>query len=252
MVDKKNSPPELPSGLALAWGVTDRPRRGPKPGLTLERIVRRGVELADAEGLSALSMSRLANLLGFTTMSLYRYVASKDDLLVLIHDAAVGAPPPMQAVGWREGLAAWCRAQLAVLRTHPWMVRIPISGPPMNPNSVAWIESGLAAMTGSGLTEAEKMAVIQLLAGYVLHQARLEAEIMAAYAAAGVPDPVGVAQDYGRVLAGLIDAERFPALSETLAAGVFAGADEDWDVDVEFGLNRILDGIGVLVAGRTG
>ena len=73
---------------------------------------------------------------------------------------------------------------------------------------------------------------------------------MQAFAAAGVSDPVGVAQDYGRVLAGLIDVGRFPALSAALASGVFEGEDDDWDVDVEFGLNRILDGIRVLIDTR--
>lgn len=117
----------------------------------------RAVGLADAEGLGALSMSRLARELGFTTMSLYRYVSSKDELLVLIQDAGAGPPPPMTEADWRVGLANWVRDQLTVLRAHPWMVRIPISGPPMNPNSVAWIESGLQAMADSGRIEVEIM-----------------------------------------------------------------------------------------------
>lgn len=75
-------------------------------------------------------------------------------------------------------------------------------------------------------------------------------EITQVFAAVGVSEPVGVSQDYGRVLAGPLDADRFPVLSATLAAGVFEGEGEDTDVDVEFGLDRILDGIGVLVASR--
>lgn len=242
--------PELPAGIALAWGITDRPRRGPKPGLSVDRILQRAIELADAEGLAALSMGRLAKQLGFTTMSLYRYVSSKDELLVLIHDAAAGPPPPITAPDWRSGLASWVREQLAVLRAHPWMVQIPITGAPLNPNSVAWMETGLQAMAGSGLRESEKMGIIQLLAGYVLNQARIEIEIMQAYATAGIADPTDVARDYGRALGSLIDTDTFPALSAALAAGVFAMDDEDWDVDVEFGLERILDGIGVLIAAR--
>lgn len=249
MADKSEGD-ALPPGIALAWGITARPRRGPKPGLSLERIVKRGIELADAEGLAALSMSRLASELGFTTMSLYRYVTGKDELMVLIADAAAGPPPPMSAADWRGGLASWVRDQLAVFRAHPWMVQIPITGAPLNPSSVAWMETGLQAMAASGLREDEKLGIIQLLAGYVRNQARLEVEIMHAFAAGGVRDPVGVAQEYGRVLRGLIDAERFPALSATVASGVFEGEDEDWDVEVEFGLNRILDGIGVLIDAR--
>lgn len=249
MVDNTDVP-ELPPGIALAWGITERPRRGPKPGLSVERIVERAIELADAEGLAVLSMSRLAKELGFTAMSLYRYVASKDELLVLIADAAAGPPPPITASDWRGGLASWVREQLIVIRAHPWWVHIPISGPPLNPNSVAWMESGLQAMGGSRLREVEKMGVIQLLAGYVLNQARIEIEITQAYAAAGVTDPARVGHDYGRALARLIDADRFPALMAALAENVFDDDDQDWDVDVEFGLERILDGIGVLISAR--
>jgi len=242
--------PALPPGIALAWGITQRPRRGPKPGLSVERIVERAIELADADGLAALSMSRLAKELGFTAMSLYRYVAGKDELLVLIADAAGGPPPPMAAPDWRSGLASWVRDQLAVLRAHPWMVEIPITGAPLNPSAVAWMETGLQAMATSGLREDEKMGIIQLLAGYVRNQARLELEIMQAFAAAGVSDPVGVSQEYGRVLHTLIDTDGFPALSAAVASGVFDSEDDDWDFDVEFGLHRILDGIGVLVETR--
>lgn len=73
---------------------------------------------------------------------------------------------------------------------------------------------------------------------------------MQAFTAAGFSERLGVAQDYGRVLAALIDPERFPALSATVASGVFEDADDDWDVEVEFGLDRILDGIGVLIDAR--
>lgn len=249
MVDNRDIP-ELPPGIALAWGIKERPRRGPKPGLSLERIIERAVEFADAEGLAALSMNRLATDLGFSTMSLYRYVAGKDELLVLIADAAAGSPPTRADTDWRSGLATWCRDQLTVLRAHPWMIKIPISGPPLNPNAVAWMEICLRALGGSGLDEGEKMGVLQLLSGYVLNQARIEIEITQAYAAAGAVDPTTVARDYGRALAGLIDADRFPALAAVLAAGVFEGGDEDWDVDVEFGLDRILDGVAVLIETR--
>ena len=83
----------LPPRLQLLWGLQERPRRGPKPGLSLERIVDAAIGLADAGGLAAVSMARVAAELGFTTMSLYRYVPTKDDLLELMVDAASGLPP---------------------------------------------------------------------------------------------------------------------------------------------------------------
>src|SRR5215468_2656297 len=83
----------LPASVAAAWGVRDRPHKGPKPGLSLERIVAAAVQVADAEGLAAVSMSRVAAELGTAPMSLYRYVTAKDELLALMLDAAYGPAP---------------------------------------------------------------------------------------------------------------------------------------------------------------
>src|SRR5688572_30415165 len=96
----------LPPALAAVWGLRERPRRGPKPGLTLDAIVDAAVALADADGLGAVSMSRVAEKLGFTTMSLYRHVSSKDELLMLMMEAAIGAPTPSAdpAPNWRAAM----------------------------------------------------------------------------------------------------------------------------------------------------
>src|ERR1700712_3481813 len=106
----------LPRAVALSWGVAEHPQRGPKREMSVERIVDTAIELADAEGLGAVSMSRIASELGFTTMSLYRYVTSKDDVLALMQDAVCELPiPPDGALAgagreehdWREGLRRW-------------------------------------------------------------------------------------------------------------------------------------------------
>lgn len=83
----------LPRAVELAWGLDQPGTRGPKKGLSLEQILDTAIELADAEGVTALSMGRVAKALGFTTMSLYRYVASKDELIELISDRVIGPPP---------------------------------------------------------------------------------------------------------------------------------------------------------------
>ena len=83
---------KLPAGLDLLWERLDEPAAEPKPGLSLSSIVRAAVELADAGGLDAVSMAKLAKRLGFTTMSLYRHVTSKNDvLLLMLHSVAAGA-----------------------------------------------------------------------------------------------------------------------------------------------------------------
>src|SRR4051812_49574831 len=110
-VKRDREGPGLPASIAAAWGLRERPARGPRPGLSLERIVGAAVDLADAEGIGAVSMGRVAKELGSSPMSLYRYVAAKDELLALMVDAALALPnaPGDPGEDWRAGIArrAW-------------------------------------------------------------------------------------------------------------------------------------------------
>jgi hypothetical protein len=185
-------------------------------------------------------------------MALYRYVRAKDELLVLMVDAACGAPPEMPdaAAGWRAGLTCWARAYRDVLRRHRWITRAPISGPPATPNVIAWLEAGLRTLGGTRLAEGEKMSVILLLSGFVRNLAALTADIeeaVAAALAAGAPLPTTAT--YGRALARLADPARFPELHRVIRSGMF---DEPDDIEAEFafGLDRILDGVAALVRAR--
>jgi AcrR family transcriptional regulator len=242
--------PPLPPSVQAAWGRRPRSTRGPRPGLTLDRIVEAGVRVASAEGIGAVSMNRVARELGAATMALYRHVGAKDELLALMVDAAFREPPP-QAAGqpWRAALAAWAAAHLAVLRRHPWLIRVPIGGPPMLPQGVAWFEAGLAGLARTGLAECEKVAVLLLVNGFVRNQATLTADLQVAADASGASlrDAGAI---YGGLLAQLVDPGRFPAISAVLAARVFDGPDDDGGDDDDgfsFGLERLLDGIAVLV-----
>ena len=242
-------PWELPASLEAAWGLRDRPHKGPKPGLSLRRIVDAGVLVAESEGLGAVSMSRVAAELGASTMSLYRYVAAKDELLDLMVDTALGGPPAAQdGPGWREGLSRWAWAQRAALYRNQWALRIPISGLPVTPNQVAWFENGLRCLAGTDLGEEAKASVVLLISNYVRAEATVGADIGAAIAARQATPDEWMSY-YGRLLASLTDPQRYPAISKLLAAGVFDRADDPADEFV-FGLTRILDGIDVLVNAR--
>jgi AcrR family transcriptional regulator len=250
----------LPGSVAAAWGVRERPHKGPKPGLSLGRIVEAAVRVADTEGLDAVSMGRVAAELGTAPMSLYRHVSAKEELLTLMVDAAWGPAPggpepdgqalggPEPGEGWRAGLARWAWALRVGARRHPWVVRIPLSGLPIMPNEVAWFENALACLAGTGLSEARKASVIVLLAGYVRNQARTGADIEAAIRASGLTPSQWMAS-YPRMLAELADPARFPALTRFIAAGVFE-ADDGPDDEFIFGLDRILDGVAVLIEAR--
>ena len=125
------------------------------------------------------------------------------------------------------------------------MIGNPFSGMPIMPNEVAWFENALACLAGTGLSEARKASVIMLLAGYVRNLATTEADIEAVIRASGLA-PMEWMASYPRMLAELADPARFPALTAFIAAGVFE-AEDGPDDEFIFGLDRILDGVAVLI-----
>jgi AcrR family transcriptional regulator len=239
----------LPRGVALTWGVAERPQRGPKRELSIERIVEAAIALADGEDLAAVSMGRVAASLGFTTMSLYRYVTSKDDLLLLMQDAAsvVPIPPDGDEIDWRRGLHDWVTTNLAVYAEHPWILDIPIDGPPITPNNLLLVDWGLRSMRELPLLPEEKMSIIMLLSGFARSFGMIERDLKRA-GARGESDVSGGA--YSAALRELVTAERFPYLHPLVMAGGYV--DESGAAlptegfvadDATFGLERILDGI---------
>jgi AcrR family transcriptional regulator len=236
----------LSPGIAAAWGVKPPPAKGPKPGLTLERIVATAVRVADAEGLDAVSMNRVAKELQTGAMSLYRYVESKQELLQLMIDAAIGEVPATPTDGdWRARLERWAWGTVRGMRAHPWAANAPVAGPPLAPHAVAWFEEALAALTGTGLTEAEMPSVVLMLSGYVSNHVTVMNQVAESFLEGGDAAMRG----YADRLRALTDAERFPALHAVLDAGVFDRADPP-DDEFAFGLQRILDGVAALIASR--
>jgi AcrR family transcriptional regulator len=234
---------DLPDEVALLWGVRNQGRRGPKPTLTPESIISAAVEVADAEGLAAVTMPRVAAHLGSATMALYRHVANKDQLLQLMADAALARPPDLPAEDdWRSSIARWARSLRGQLMAHPWFAALPVTAPPAGPGSLAWLDRALEALGPLGIEEGHKVEVVLTLLNYVHGEVRLTCGLIEGYRRN--PDSFGAG--YGAVLARVVDAQAFPALSRTVAAGVFdepAGPPQDDDFDFEFGLARLLDGI---------
>src|SRR6202035_474722 len=115
--------PPLPPGLDLLWGRRGRGQRGPKPGLSIDAIVAAAIRLADAEGLEAVSMARVAEQLGFTTMSLYRHVSSKEELLQLMWNGSAQGAEELVITGddWRARLRVWGMVQREMMDRHPWI-----------------------------------------------------------------------------------------------------------------------------------
>jgi AcrR family transcriptional regulator len=232
--------------LDLLWGTTQRPKRGPKPSLSLERIVAGAIGHADAEGLASLSMQRLAERLGCAKMALYRYVPGKAELEALMLDAALGAAPDPAATGpgdeepWRAQLRAWAVTMFERMLAHPWAHELAQGVRPVGPNEVGWMESALTTLAGSGLTGAEGLDAIALLAGHVRGLA-----LQAAAAGDGSME-AGLGRQVAQALAA--QAGRYP---RTVAAFAESGPPGARDNALAFGIDRILDGLGVLIAART-
>ncbi|WP_435614449.1 TetR/AcrR family transcriptional regulator [Streptomyces coelicoflavus] len=233
--------------LDLLWDTGRRPSRGPRPGLTLERIVEVAVEVADRDGLGAVSMRRVATELGTGTMSLYRYVPGKGELLDLMLDRVQRPsenPADLGDGGWRPALHALAHAALALHRRHTWLLEVNQSRPILGPSALDGMEKVLARIRPMGLTDPELVSAVIMVEGYVVGAARTQ-----------------VYQEEAERRSGLTDAEFWaaqePALVKAMTSGrypVLASLSEDafgtgFD-HFEFGLQRILDGLEVLVASR--
>lgn len=241
----ETEPPELPRGIALAWGVAADPQRGPKREMSVEKIVDAAVELADAEGIGAVSMAAVAAKLGFTPMSLYRYVSAKDDLLLLMQEQATGVPPEShrEIDGWRERLLDLYQEQVLLYLRHPWVLSVPITGSPITPNSSAWLDASLAALETTPLNAEERMAVALAVTG----DARWCGIVLAGYTEQSrgsglTPEEVAVREAtlYDRV----ITADEFPALRRAIEEDVFLSPADPF----RFGVERVLDGVAAYIA----
>jgi AcrR family transcriptional regulator len=220
----------------------------------LEQIADAGIALADAEGIETVSMARLAESLGFTTMSLYRYVSSKDEVLSLMSDRAGGRPPVVgtEVGGWRERLELVLAVQQPILRAHPWLAHTSEVLHAVGPGRLAWMEAMLSALDGTPLSEHQKVGAIGLLASHTLDRLRVEEELSGAgrTAAVGATADGAPAPDLGQLITMLASQDEHPALRRAAAQGAFsypddAPADDD---ELDFGTVLILDGIERLIA----
>ncbi|KAB2344352.1 TetR/AcrR family transcriptional regulator [Actinomadura rudentiformis] len=239
--------------LELLWGVQERPRRGPKPKLTVDRIITTAIELADAADLEALSMRRIAEELGVATMSIYTYVPSKAELIDVMMDRALGelAPPDDVPGGWRPKLAHIARQNWDLYHRHPWLLQISTSRPPMGPNLIGKYEYELRAVDGLGLTDVEMDSVISLVTGHAQSSARVSVNAAQAERRTGMTDEEWW-EATGPVLGEVLEPDAYPLGSRvgTAASQAYGGAIGP-EHAFEFGLERILDGIAALITART-
>lgn len=239
--------------MELLWGLEKKPGRGPRPGLSVGRIVGAAMEVADAEGLAAVSMRRVADKLGVGAMSLYTYVPGKAELVDVMLDAAMGEVDEPVGVdgGWRAGLGRVARENWALYHRHPWVLQVAAAGrPPLGPGVIAKYDRELRVVDGIGLSEVEMDSVLALVLEHAQGAARRSVEAERAERSTGKTDyEWWLANE--PLLEKVFDPERYPTAARVGPASSEAyQAAYDPDYAFEFGLERILDGIEVLIGER--
>lgn len=223
--------------------------RTPDGELTRERIVRAAIEIADAEGLAALSMRGIAARLGVAAMSPYRYVKSKEDLVFFMADTVLAQasypcdPPP----GWRERLEAGARALWTLHRAHPWLAHVtPLTRPLALPHLIGYSEWMLGALDGHSLAPATMLNLNILLYSYVQGTAvHLEREAQAV-GATGMSDEQWM-DSQAAAFDALVASGAYPVFAKVTGSFDDAGYDLCLDEVFELGLTAILDGLTALI-----
>jgi len=235
--------------LRLLWRQSSERRRGPSPRLSVDDVVDAAISVADEHGLGDLGMRQVARNLGVATMTLYTYVPAKDELLDLMLDQVYlrMLRPDRPDRHWRERLADVANDNRALFTTHPWAAAVATTRPPLGPGQLAKYEYELRAFDGTGLGDVQIDASLSLVLQFVRSCALAELEVRRARSESGIDDEQwwSIA---GPVLAELVDETSYPTATRVgAAAGQAHDAAYSPDHTYEFGLSRILDGIGRLI-----
>jgi AcrR family transcriptional regulator len=238
--------------LALLWRRTlgtPQGSRGPKQRFTVDEVVRAGIEVADAEGLPAFSMRKVADRLGLKLMSIYTYVPGRSELIGLMVDEVIGEKefPPHDG-DMRQRLTAVARETWDALHRHPWLLQVEEYRPWIGPNGSAKYEWQLAAIEGAGFTDLEMDQVVTLVSGFARSAARDSIAARRAVEESGMTDA-----EWWEINAPVLE-RVMPPNEYPLSARVGTVAGEEYNAVADpersfhFGLNRILDGLELLLS----
>jgi AcrR family transcriptional regulator len=237
----------MPGKPAISvWARPERASRGPQPGMSRPEIVEAAIRIADADGLDAVSMRRVATELGSGTMSLYRYVDSRDELIELMYDQVQGEHDlPAKPTGdWRADLRLLAMQNRAVALRHPWMPGLFVARPSIGPKSLWLMEFGLSAMDNLGLDVDTGMGFGGTVSAFV--RGFVQAELADTEALRRT----GLTEDEWRAATGpymqqMLASGRYPAIAKAMRDG-----DDHPDPEEAFAsaLDLVLDGIEVRLA----
>ncbi|MBO4210924.1 TetR/AcrR family transcriptional regulator [Micromonospora echinofusca] len=253
MASERRSRVDPARSLAILWRTREPASRGGGPELSVDRIARTAIGIADRDGIDAVTMRRVGDELGVGTMSLYTYVPGKAELLDVIVDLLYGEMdrPAEVTGGWRARLEQVARANWALYRNHPWLLRVETTRPVLGPNLLAKYDYELRTVADIGLSDVEMDAVLTLVLGHVRSAARAGLEAVELERETGMTDDQWW-QSYAPWLEKFMRSGTYPLAARVgTAAGQAHGGPYAPEYAFEFGLQRVLDGIAVVVGQRS-
>jgi AcrR family transcriptional regulator len=237
----------MASGIDSVWTRDDEQAAGPQP-LSRESIIAAAIEIADADGLEAVSIRRLATKLEARPMSLYSHIERKGDLIDLMVDEVMGGavlPDHLPSGDWRNDLRRISQRTRENIRSHPWMIAVAFRRPIIGPNALRHIDQSLAAVSELPLPPERKRAVLLAVDTYTLGFVRWELKAMqsakGAAPCAGIDDGGLSGAEIDAYIATQAASGKYPHLHElggkkSMSLGVKAEA-------FETGLNWLIAGI---------
>ncbi|MEV0247142.1 TetR/AcrR family transcriptional regulator [Nocardia sp. NPDC050712] len=252
MASESSAPADPARTIALLWGTRQLPKRGPRHALAPEQVVGAAIAVADADrDIAPLSMRRVADRLGVGTMSLYTYVASRDELVEAMLDSiyadVVRALRESAPQGWRAGLHVVADLNWQMYQQHPWALQVFTGRPALGPNAIEKYDRELSVLAGSGLDDVQMDAVLTLVHTHVEGVARRRIDAEQAVRRTGVTDQQWW-EAVSPALAEVLEPGRFPVADRVgRAAGEAHQSAQNPEHAYGFGLDRLLDGVAVLL-----
>ncbi|MFJ5678012.1 TetR/AcrR family transcriptional regulator [Streptomyces sp. NPDC093097] len=250
MATERTSAGDPARTLKLLWrDSSSAPQRGPRRGLSIDKVVETATAIADADGLDAVTMRRVAKELGVVPMTLYTYVPGKAELLDLMLDFAYAHMPRTGTTGqpWRHRITALAEENKALFERHPWAATVSTIRPPLGPGQMAKYEHELSALDGLGLSDIEMDDCLTHLLTFVRTCARATADARTAQHDSAMNDQQWWDAN-APLLARVLDENAYPtAVRVGAAAGAAHGSAHDPDHAYAFGLQRVLDAFAALI-----
>jgi AcrR family transcriptional regulator len=235
---------EVPANdYPVIWMRPEHGTRGPKPSHSRRDVAAAGIRIADAEGIDAVSMRRIAAELGTGTTSLYRYVSKKDDVLELMGDEVMGELRGTTLSGqWRADLRTIARLLRETALRHPWLPSLSSGRANHGPNSLWWTELSLSVFDGMDLDTDEMLANLGTLSAFVLGHVLSELGDQEAARRSGLTHEQWMEQqgEYGPTI---MNSGLYPRFTRVIIEAEIPHAADRQDRGFEAGLERVLDGL---------